>query len=779
MNKTKLFFTTLLAGLVLQQPVFTQPAASMAETNSALYGAMISNAMRFSTGSDEPPRPVVTTVVTNESVATTAVSASNETPSTATFSNEPSVDAVVSDDEKKIVAAAAAISNATVAPAASNPPAVSIVTTKTVAITASNEPTPAPSASNVTVASNPPVNTSATTTVSNVPYSGAAVSNVTAAPAASNPPTVAIVVTKTITTTATNVTVVSKQPVNASATTTVSNVPYSGATGSNVTAASSGNNETADADAEATNSTLSTNADNSPTGASTTDANVVVENTIRFQDIPITSVIENLARQAGINYLLDPKIGYGQVDPATGQTKAEPSLSIRWENITPEQALIALLDNYGLQLVVDPKTKIAKVTIKDPAAPPPLVTHVYQLAYASVTNMEGNVSTALTDKRSKVVSDSRTSQLIVVATDPEQTDVDALIKKLDKPTRQVLIETRFIEISSNPTTQKGVDWTGTLQSQNITFGNGTFSQVANQAVTTAYQSPGASTTVTLPGGRTITSAPTTSQTVSGNNTVNTTATSGSSVAYNTAGGFNPAAGFLTANGLNVVLSFLNSSSDAQVVSTPRIVTLDNEQATIAVTRAFPIFQTTAGTQGSPGGSSITYSNVGIVLQVTPHISANDYIWMKVNPSISTFYATVTKTVGGFINQADEFDSRNIDTQVLIPNANTLVMGGMVKDNPNATYTKVPLLGDIPVFGWAFRSENKSIDKQNLLIFITPTIIKDTDFQPTVTQFMQSRPIKEQEPLDPNSAWDSGKPHDWSDPKNTDPTQVIINQKTTE
>ena len=209
------------------------------------------------------------------------------------------------------------------------------------------------------------------------------------------------------------------------------------------------------------------------------------------------------------------------------------------------------------------------------------------------------------------------------------------------------------------------------------------------------------------------------------------------------------------------------------------MTLDNETANISVTRAFPIFATTAGTQGSPGGSQVTYSNVGIILEVTPHISANDYIWLKVNPQVSSFFATVTKTVGGFINQADEFDSRAIDTQVLIPNANTLVMGGMVKDSPTATYTKVPLLGDIPILGYAFRSENKTMDKQNLLIFITPTIIRDTDFQPTATQFMQSRPIKEKEPLDPNSAWDSGKPRDWSNPKNTDPTQVIINQKTTD
>jgi len=72
-----------------------------------------------------------------------------------------------------------------------------------------------------------------------------------------------------------------------------------------------------------------------------------------------------------------------------------------------------------------------------------------------------------------------------------------------------------------------------------------------------------------------------------------------------------------------------------------------------------------------------------------------------------------------------------------------------------------------------------MDKQNLLIFITPTIIKDGDFQPTVSEFMKSRPIKEKEPLDPNSPWDSGKPRDWSNPKNTDPTQAIINQKSTD
>ncbi|HEY5234329.1 MAG TPA: type II and III secretion system protein, partial [Verrucomicrobiae bacterium] len=327
-------------------------------------------------------------------------------------------------------------------------------------------------------------------------------------------------------------------------------------------------------------------------------------------------------------------------------------------------------------------------------------------------------------------------------------------------------------------TSKGVDWTGTLQAQNISFGNGVLN--ADSASKTTIGGSPVTTTTTYPSGRqtTTTTTPNSSTSTTLNSEPQNSSNPGGFM-YNTLTGITPSIGFLNADGVKATLSFLNQSSDAQVVSTPRVVTLDNEQATISVTRAFPIFATTAGTQGSPGGSSVTYSNVGIILQVTPHISANDYIWMKVLPQVTSFFDTVTKTIAGQINQADEFDSRVIDTQVLIPNANTLVMGGMVKDSPTASYTKVPILGDIPILGYAFRSETKKMDKQNLLIFITPTIVRDSDFQPTATDFMNSRPIKEKEPLNPNSAWDSGKPRDWSNPKNTDPTQVIINQKTTD
>jgi type II secretory pathway component GspD/PulD (secretin) len=505
---------------------------------------------------------------------------------------------------------------------------------------------------------------------------------------------------------------------------------------------------------------LAAAADTNAALASGASAAVATIPLIQFQDVPLTTAIEALARQANINYLLDPKIGYGQPD-ANGQIKAEPNLSIRWENIPAQHALEALLSNYGLQLVEDTKTKIYRISTKDPAALPTLETRVIQLKYASTSNMVDSISGALTDKRSRVIPDTRTSQLIVVATDPEQVAVDTLVNQLDTPTKQVLIETRLVEISSNPTSRKGIDWSGTLSAQNVSAGNYSSYLVQPTPATTTVGSGGA--TVTTPAQPGL---------VSG--IVNNPGIVGAS----SIGGFFQNPWFLNADGAHAVLSFLNSSADAQVMSTPRVVTLDNETATISVQRTYPILQTTAGTQGSPGGSSISYSNVGTVLLVTPRISANNTIRLKVTPTVATFFGYAQLSAQGATSQAPQFDTRTMDTQVLIPNANTLVMGGLVDDNPGETSTKVPILGDIPFLGAAFRSESKAADKKNLLIFITPTILQDTDFHPTTTDFLNAQPQTRKEVLDPNSVWDSSKPHNWADPSNTDPDQKLIDQKAT-
>jgi type II secretory pathway component GspD/PulD (secretin) len=501
-------------------------------------------------------------------------------------------------------------------------------------------------------------------------------------------------------------------------------------------------------------------ATNAPSGVAAEDASPSIP-LIQFQDVPLTTAIENLARQANINYLLDPKISYGQPE-ANGQVKAEPNLSIRWENITAEHALIALLDNYGLQLVPNVKTKIYRITIKDPAALPPLSTHVVQLKYAGTTNMMDSVQATFTDKRSRVFPDTRTSQLIVVATDAEQAAVDTLVTQLDTPTKQVLIETKLIELSSNPTSKKGIDWSGTLSAQNVSFGNNS----------TFLIPPAAGTTTVGPGGALITTPPT-------GGIASGILTSPGILGNTAQKGFGWGTGFLNADGAKAVISFMNASEDAQVMSTPRVVTLDNETANISIQRTYPILNTTAGTQGSPGGSSITYSNVGTVLQVTPRVSANNTIRLKVTPVVESFFGYLTLSAQGGSTQAPQFDIRTMDTQVLIPNANTLVMGGLVDDNPTDAGTKVPVLGDIPYLGTLFRSSSKVGDKKNLLIFITPTILQDTDFHPTTTDFLNAQAQQKPQTLNPNSVWDSTKPHNWSDPENTDPEQKILNQPATQ
>jgi type II secretory pathway component GspD/PulD (secretin) len=240
------------------------------------------------------------------------------------------------------------------------------------------------------------------------------------------------------------------------------------------------------------------------------------------------------------------------------------------------------------------------------------------------------------------------------------------------------------------------------------------------------------------------------------------------------GGFGPM-GFLNADGLSAVLSFLNASSDAQVVSTPRVVTLDNETAMIDVSEGYPVFNVAAGTANTAGGSSVSYTNVGTLLTVTPRISANDTVWLHILPVVSSYAGLASETVGGQTYQAPQFETRSFETRVVVPNAHTLVMGGLVQDSPASTSTKVPLLGDIPGLGYLFRSDSKSDNKDNLLIFITPTIVKDDDFHSTDTQFFSTKPNKRPTIIDPNNLWQGTRPYNWSNPTNTDPAQAIIDE----
>ena len=160
-----------------------------------------------------------------------------------------------------------------------------------------------------------------------------------------------------------------------------------------------------------------------------------------------------------------------------------------------------------------------------------------------------------------------------------------------------------------------------------------------------------------------------------------------------------------------------------------------------------------------------------ILNVTPHISANNYVNLKVTPEVSRIFDTITRSVGpNGVFQADEYDIRKIDTRVMIPSGHTLVLGGLVQDDVRNATTKVPMLSATFTFlGKAFQSDTKSRQKSNLIIFITPTIVQEDDNQPTTTDYLKS-PVPTSDSVDgPWSSWDSGQPKDWSKRKATAPT----------
>jgi general secretion pathway protein D len=177
--------------------------------------------------------------------------------------------------------------------------------------------------------------------------------------------------------------------------------------------------------------------------------------------------------------------------------------------------------------------------------------------------------------------------------------------------------------------------------------------------------------------------------------------------------------FLTVGAL---LHALQQDSDVNVLSTPNILTMDNQKAEIMVGQNVPFL--TGQTQNAVTGSqtlfnSIDRKDVGIKLTLTPQIASDDNVRLEVNQEISDVIATTSGNPAG-----PTTSKRSASTTVVVKDRQTMVIGGLIRDNLTSSESKVPFLGDIPVLGWLFKSKTTSIDKTNLMIFITPYIIKN-------------------------------------------------------
>jgi len=172
------------------------------------------------------------------------------------------------------------------------------------------------------------------------------------------------------------------------------------------------------------------------------------------------------------------------------------------------------------------------------------------------------------------------------------------------------------------------------------------------------------------------------------------------------------------------MRFLNEDADAELLANPRIVTSDNQQATIKITRNQPVPQLNFNEQTAQavfGG--FTDKNYGNTLTVTPSINKDDFVTLNVKPEISNKVADSVFTFGGATVSSPVIDTRDIESTVLIKSGDTLAIGGLLQDEVTKTHNKVPVLGDIPGIGYAFQEHLNVRTKRNLLIFVTPTIIR--------------------------------------------------------
>jgi type II secretory pathway component GspD/PulD (secretin) len=504
-----------------------------------------------------------------------------------------------------------------------------------------------------------------------------------------------------------------------------------------------------------------------------------VAEVLAFDDLPLPDAIRQLATLAGLNIQFDHRLD-NPVDPVTKLPVAPPTVKEKWRNLTPLQALQALLDKYDWQMKKSPSTPVVIISAKEANAVEPKVMEVILLGYSEPTNIVNEVQKAM--PAVTVIQDLRTHQVIVTCTEREMPAVKQLISRLDSATGQILIEAKIIETIKDINSAKGIDWTGTLQAQHLSAGNGLTGGTTTATTQNGNNLAGAA--ATAPGGRTGT--PVTSIVNSSSSYVTTTLANtaqAGGVTISTSGGFNPKTAFLNADGVSAILEFLNTDADTKSIALPRTVSLDGQKTTLAVIQNIPIFeqQQSAPTAGAASGLATVLPNyekkvgdtilneVGFKLTVTPRIAGASNVLITVQPEISTVDTKIaTSTLNGQVETSPIFDRRLITTVASVPSGYTLVLGGLDNDVIAKTYTKVPGLGDLPGIGSLFRSNTRDHTRDTILIFVTPTIIKESDFQPTTTDFLKSR--NEPMPTTKDAAWDRGEPYDWTKPQS--PVQPV-------
>ena len=423
--------------------------------------------------------------------------------------------------------------------------------------------------------------------------------------------------------------------------------------------------------------------------------------TLNFQDIDVRSVLQLLADTSGQNIVVS--------DSVTG------NLTLRLQNVPWDQALDIVLRTKGLDkrrqdnvIIIGPTEELASREKAELAAHKevqelsPVRSEFLQVNYAKVSDLaklikSTNAKESMLSARGSLAIDDRTNTLLVQDTAERLADIRRLVATLDVPIKQVLIEARIVVVSDtferDLGAQLGITTSGSA-------GANLFSVSGTAAATDAIVGSAAS-------GATSTTA-LTSASLANRYQVNLPASN-----------INGSFGVSLLSGshlLDLQLSAAENEGKSETISSPRVITANQKQATIMQGVEIP-YQESA----SSGATTTQFKNAVLSLKVTPLITPDNRVVMDIDVSDDTVGAQVTSATGGSV---PSIDTRQILTQVLVNDGQTVVLGGILETTRSKSDTKVPFLADIPWLGNLFKSTININNKTELLIFITPKILRE-------------------------------------------------------
>jgi type IV pilus assembly protein PilQ len=480
---------------------------------------------------------------------------------------------------------------------------------------------------------------------------------------------------------------------------------------------------------------------------------------VDFPDEDIKTILRNVADLFELNLVVP--------DTLTGKT------SIKLRDVTWRQIFTVVLSPVGYTYLEE--GNIIKIVSNESLQQEPAATEVFILNNAKAADIKPTVD-GLVDAAGggKIVIDNRSNALVITERPSRMGRIRAIIEQLDRATDQVMIETKFVEVTDRDVRNIGVNWAslqgmqlgvGDIQSnwtrtRGQDFSNGANGNVGfqnsqvNTATTTRGVGTSGATVVTTTAGTTLTPVTTTvtdpvtglvtqatvpTQVVNNsNNSVTTSTTPTGSVTnhndvltettteainslsslVNTGGTARVASAVFSASDFNIIISALKTQNNTKIVSNPTVVTLNNTEAILNIGQEFPIPSYTYNSErGTFEVSGFNYKPIGIILKVTPQVNGRGVIKLTLEPEVSQQNGS-TSFGGAGGASIPIIATRKAKTQVSLKDGYTMGIGGLITSSQDHGGTKVPVLGNIPVLGRLFSSRNVNDSITNLLIFIT-------------------------------------------------------------